>query len=447
MAGTEIMVNEICAMAQAAIECSIAVVYFRHTGTQTKADGHSPRFVLCRIIMSAIVLFICFGLEAYAHSTAVWSLNHTMLVLFPMMSAGFVILAWGELLHALSWSVFFCGTILLVRMPIVLLYTVKYGLGFEDCAAGVYGWTNIGILAVYVFMFAVCMGKRTGIVGFLRSVPFQNIVLAIIGLAETAIVLYVGNVDWKNEEEKKSVLPGIALMLFLFLVCISVSFVIILEYQEIAKANHMLRSNEAKMKLNYDMLSSEIAENRKAAHDRRHDMEYVYECIRGQQYEKGLGYIEKISALYENMYRNNTWTGYGTVDYLINKAVGKCRENDVKIVSDIELTSIPIEEYDFFTVLANLLDNAVDAARKCSGEKRCIDICLKSFHNNLTIYISNGYRDEPRTEGERFLSDKTKDKNHGWGVECVRDVVRKYDGMIDIEYHDGKFVVDIMFIG
>jgi len=36
---------------------------------------------------------------------------------------------------------------------------------------------------------------------------------------------------------------------------------------------------------------------------------------------------------------------------------------------------------------------------------------------------------------------------HGWGVECVRDVVRKYDGIMDIEYHDGKFIVDIIFIG
>lgn len=445
------MVNEICGAVQAAVECTMAVIYFRHTGTLTRTAGMpdrcSPRFDLCRKIMSAIVLSACFGLEAYDHSTAVWSLNHTMLALFPMMSIGLGILARGELLHALSWSVFFCGTILFVRMPVVLLCAVKYSLGFAECAAGVYGWANIGILIVYILVFAVCMKKRRGIAGFLKSVPFQDIVLAIIGLAETAIVLYVINAGWKSQEEKKTVLLGIALMLFLFLVCISVSFVIILEYQELVKANHMLRSNEAKMKLNYDMLSSEIAENRKAAHDRRHDMEYVYECIRGQQYEKGLGYIEKISALYENMHRNNTWTGYGTVDYLINKAVGKCRENDVKIVSDIELMSIPIEEYDFFTVLANLLDNAVDAARKCSGEKRCINICLKSFHNNLAIYISNGYRDEPRTEGERFLSDKAKDKNHGWGVECVRDVVRKYDGMIDIEYHDGKFVVDIMFIG
>lgn len=439
------MVNGICGVAEAAMECAIAVVYFMHMGAQGKT-ARNRQGNLWKI-MSAMAVLICFVLEANAHSTAIQSLIHTMFVLLPMMAAGLVILARGEFLHALAWSIFFCGTILLVRMPVVLVCAVRYGLSYAECAAGSYEWANLWILLFYIPIFWVCMRKRSGIADFLKSVPFQNIVLAIIGMAETVIVLYVMNVDWKGEDGKKAVLLGIALMLFLFLVCISVSFVIVLEYREIVKANHMLRANEAKMKRNYDMLASEIAKNRKAAHDRRHDMEYVYECIRGQECEKGLRYIERISALYENMYRNHTWTGYGTVDYLINKAVCRCRENDVGITSDIELTAIPIEEYDFFTVLANLLDNAVDAALKCSGEKRYINFCLKSFHNNLAIYVSNGYRDAPRTEGERFLSDKTEDKNHGWGVECVREVVRKYDGMIDIDYHDGKFMVDIMFIG
>lgn len=281
----------------------------------------------------------------------------------------------------------------------------------------------------------------------MRNMPFRNIIFIMIGFIEIAIVCYVINTGLKPEKDKNDGLTGSAFMLFLFFVGICVGFVILLEYQEIVRTNHLLHSNEMKMKFNYNMLSDEIAKDYKAVHDRRHDMEYIYECMKEQDYEKGLRYIEKINALDEKIYKNSTWTGYGTVDYLINKAVRRCRENEVRVLSDIEFTVIPIAEYDFFTVLANLLDNAIEAALKCEGEKRYIAFNLKSFYNNFSIYISNGYQDEPRRDGDRFISDNAGDKRHGWGVECVRDVVRKYDGIMDIEYHDGKFIVDIIFIG
>ena len=36
--------------------------------------------------------------------------------------------------------------------------------------------------------------------------------------------------------------------------------------------------------------------------------------------------------------------------------------------------------------------------------------------------------------------------NHGWGLESVKDTVKKYDGMVEIIYMNKKFVVDIMFM-
>ena len=303
------------------------------------------------------------------------------------------------------------------------------------------------ILLVYSIFFVTVVIFKNNVVIFLKNIPFQNVMFLIIGFIEIAIVIYVSSEELKAKEDRNVVITSAALMLFLFFICVSVGLVILLEYQEIVRANHLLCSNEIKMKLNYEMLSNEIANNYKVVHDRRHDMEYIYECIRGQNYEKALKYIEKVSAFNEKYFRDSTWTGYGTVDYLINKAVGKCRENDVKVISDIEFTVIPIEEYDFFTVLANLLDNAIGAALTCKGDRRYIELNLKSFHNNFSIYIVNGYQDEPKKEGERFISGKARDGKHGWGVECVRDVVKKYDGIMDIKYHDGKFIVDIIFIG
>lgn len=339
------------------------------------------------------------------------------------------------------------GSALIVRMPIVLICSAKYQLNYMECVISRHIWPDLCVLLIYFVCFLICVMDRKKMIRFLRNIPFQNIIFLMIGFIEIAIVCSIINAGLKSENRKNFGLTGSALMLFLFFVGIIVGLVILLEYQEIARANHLLHSNEMKMKFNYDMLSDEITKNYKAVHDRRHDMEYLYECMKEQDYEKGMRFIEKINALDENRYKNSTWTGYGTVGYLIHKAVCRCRENAVKVISDIEFTVIPIAEYDFFTVLANLLDNAIEAAAKCEGERRYIEFQLKSFYNNFSIYISNGYQNEPRRDGDKFISDNTSDKKHGWGVECVRDVVKKYDGLMDIEYHDGKFVVDIIFIG
>ena len=63
------------------------------------------------------------------------------------------------------------------------------------------------------------------------------------------------------------------------------------------------------------------------------------------------------------------------------------------------------------------------------------------------LYIANSYAEEPVKKGRRFVSGKNDGGNHGWGLESVRDTVKKYDGLIDILYENKKFVVDIVFMG
>lgn len=434
------IINWICGIAEALAEIMIATLFFSQLCGEEKA-----REIYWRVFWVLLAfLYVIIGCCVY--STTLQSLDAAIFILLPLMAAELIVLMRKEVLCAVAWSIFMSGTVLAIRMPIVLICSVKYRLGYMECVKSSYVWPEIGIMFIYFVSSLVCVMYKNNIISFLKHIPFRNIIFTIIGLIEIAIVNHGIHAGMKPEEDRTFGLTGAALMLFLFFVSISVGLVILLEYQEIVRANHLLYSNEIKMKLNYDMLREEIAKNYKAVHDRRHDMEYIYECMKQHDYEKILRYIEKISALDENRNRSSTWTGYGTVDYLINKAVCMCHENQVKVISDIEFTGIPIEEYDFFTVLANLLDNAIEAASKCEGDKRYIEFNLKSFYNNFSLYISNGYRDEPKRDGEKFISDNVKDLKHGWGLECVRDVVKKYDGIMDIKYHNGKFIVDIIFI-
>ena len=66
----------------------------------------------------------------------------------------------------------------------------------------------------------------------------------------------------------------------------------------------------------------------------------------------------------DNIQTETIYTGYDMTDYLIGRVTRQCMENDIKISLDVEMHRSPIEENEFFVLLANLLDNAVEAASK-----------------------------------------------------------------------------------
>ncbi len=82
---------------------------------------------------------------------------------------------------------------------------------------------------------------------------------------------------------------------------------------------------------------------------------------------------------------------------------------------------------------------------KCSGE-RFVEIRIREMGSLFRLYIANSSVNEPVREGSRLVSDKNDGGNHGWGLESVKDTVKKYDGTIQISYENRKFAVDIVFM-
>ncbi|MDE7203425.1 MAG: ATP-binding protein [Lachnospiraceae bacterium] len=198
------------------------------------------------------------------------------------------------------------------------------------------------------------------------------------------------------------------------------------------------------MKVYYDLLSDEIQQKLKKSHDKRYDYEYLYGCLMQKEYDKCENYLkEKCTSI--GPQTSIIYTGYGAVDYLIGKNVDRCRENNIKVTFNVEMHESPIEENEFFVLLANLLDNAVEAALKCIDE-RFVEIRMHEMSSLFRLYIANSYVEEPVKAGKRLVSIKNDGGNHGWGLESVKDMVKKYHGTIDIIYESKKFVVDIVFM-
>ena len=114
----------------------------------------------------------------------------------------------------------------------------------------------------------------------------------------------------------------------------------------------------------------------------------------------------------------------------------------IKVQCDC-LNGLKLAEKDSFILIANLLDNAIEAAEKVV-DNPWIDIRIIRNKSMLLIRISNSISKKPRKLLERFMTDKKDVKQHGFGMLSVERIVKRYEGEMDTVYDDNRFEVSIM---
>lgn len=110
-----------------------------------------------------------------------------------------------------------------------------------------------------------------------------------------------------------------------------------------------------------------------------------------------------------------------------------------------------INPVNITTILGNLWNNSIEACEKLhtcnnSSISPIIDFYIKPIQNMLLISIENtfdGY--VSKNENGIYMSTKTDNNNHGFGLQRVIDITKKNDGFIDITTNDNMFCVHIMF--
>ncbi len=432
------MVVFLCGIAETVMEMWIEVGLFVELCGKEKIRGKWAT------IASGCVGLVNFIIGVIINIRVLHDLTNTIILRIPLLGLCLGILMCGELLRAIIWSIFVYGTQLLLRLPIVIICAIIYGFDYNESVSNNFIWTKIGILFIYIIMNIIYLLKKKVITNSINMLQNQKSILFVIGLMEAAIVIYVINVDWEIGYSIDTLVLMMALIIVLLLITICIA--VVLRYQMTLKINKLLITNERKMKADYEVLRNEMVRINKLNHDKRYEIEMLRQYILDRDDKTKFTYIQEQSILYNNVQKNGTWTGFFMIDYLIDKMIQNCEEGNVIVKTEITFASIPIEEYDFFRVLANLFENAVEAVMKCEYSNRFIALKMQSFNNNFRLYIENGYIEEPKKIGDKFISRKREEKEHGWGIENVKEIVEKYNGDMKIEYQDKKFIVDIMFM-
>nr|WP_274528595.1 ATP-binding protein [Paenibacillus piscarius] len=99
-------------------------------------------------------------------------------------------------------------------------------------------------------------------------------------------------------------------------------------------------------------------------------------------------------------------------------------------------------------VLGNALDNALEAVsrRPEEGEaERYIAVHMHYLNDSLFIRIQNPYSG-PLHQGRRggLLTTKDDKRNHGIGLQNIRQTIQRAGGLFDFSYSGGLFELELV---
>ncbi len=192
----------------------------------------------------------------------------------------------------------------------------------------------------------------------------------------------------------------------------------------------------------YDTLCAAIEETRHARHDMRHHFNALAGYAEREEWEELKQHLEQAQSKIPKL--DMRFSENRAADGVIGYYCALAKRESIPFLAKVDLPKeLPVDDMDLSLVLANLLENALEASLRTDAEKRRIHIeaRLHSTHV-LLLTVENTYAGEVRAKDGVFQSSKRK--GSGTGIQSVRRIAEKNGGACDFSYSDGIFRANVM---
>lgn len=200
------------------------------------------------------------------------------------------------------------------------------------------------------------------------------------------------------------------------------------------------RQSQLKMQISvldtqYDLIESQYvraqnfyAENAKLYHDIKHHLRALERLLQNGDQREALAYIESVQEPLQCK-MIPVHTGVDIVDTVIYEAKEKAEQRNIllQVETPILPSELKIEDRELCVLCANLLDNALKAAK----EQIKLNIAIEAGF--LVIEMENDYKEKPLVKNNHFVSETEQGSlAHGWGMKIIEQIVEKYHGELTI---------------
>ena len=200
------------------------------------------------------------------------------------------------------------------------------------------------------------------------------------------------------------------------------------------------RQSQLKMQISvldtqYDLIESQYVraqnfytENAKLYHDIKHHLRALERLLQNGDQREALSYIESVQEPLQCK-MIPVHTGVDIVDTVIYEAKEKAEQRNILLLVETPIlpSGLKLEDREFCVLCANLLDNALKAAK----EQIKLNIAIAAGF--LVIEMENDYKEKPLVKNNHFVSETEQGSlAHGWGMKIIEQIVEKYHGELTI---------------
>ena len=301
---------------------------------------------------------------------------------------------------------------------------------------------RIAYCAVYaiVMLFGVVLGRKVrGRIpeDFLSRIPTM-IYIVIFFASLSAFYDITSLID---SDYSAGIATGIRLFLSLLVVWCIVT--VALRY-----SNLISRQREAELQLemelkHYEEMTQKNREIRSFRHDYQNNLSSLRVMVAEDRREDALNYIDNLNIPIEKT-QNKYATGNYLADAILSGKSAQAEKQGAIICFKGNVPQHGISNNDLCKILANGLDNAIRGCNDCTP---CtVSVEAKQQANWFTVVIKNPVKDKVQIKNNTVKTSKADKENHGFGLENIKRVAKKYNGRVELACDENEFTLKVFMM-
>ena len=191
----------------------------------------------------------------------------------------------------------------------------------------------------------------------------------------------------------------------------------------------------------YNMSVYNIENLRQKSHNLKYfikSLEHATEIERN----KMISSIKKTTDLHEGIITSSN----EVLNIILTEKNMLCLSNNIKLTCNLNYVYIQfIDTIDMYTFLGNAIDNAFECVNSLvDDELKIISFSLEKKGNMIVFEIENYFENSINIVNGLPITSKKDSSNHGIGLNSIKAIIKKYDGVLHVKTEEHIFILKII---
>ena len=178
----------------------------------------------------------------------------------------------------------------------------------------------------------------------------------------------------------------------------------------------------------------------------RHDMRLILNTL-ASSIEQGdkenaleliAGYVKHVESTTLHRYCDND-----TINYILTDFETRCQKESIAFHADLDLAELTVDEVRFASIIANALDNALNAQQPLPQDQRQIKLTLKHDNDRLLLSVKNPFHGPSPLNPDNQHPVSTKE-GHGYGTQSILYLTELLGGKCQFLVQENVFILRVV---